>query len=315
MTLGEDTVNLEVLYAFFHSECAKIPDFSEDYLSGAEGEARFKALLDAAVASVSEIYAMLAACRAVGIDPFSEEIDDAVTEQVKLTVEGAAVDGVIFPGYDSYDDYLEAIRKEYHMNDAVARLMIRYGICEERLIDYYENQSTYTDADVTAFFMSEDCIRVVWISRSASDGGFGNEFSAEDVRAFNLDLVTSAREYLLQGNDDKACQLTTSPNPKTYLGRHTLDRAYYAELVDTAYALPIGAVSDIMDLGSEGFHVIKRLEKSAADLDSVGVFNAVTSVYLYDLLMSDVLSRAATLLEGATYTDAYRALTPESFKE
>ena len=313
ITFGENTVNFEVLYAFFHGRAERAQGYSADYFEGAEGEVRFAEILEGAVSDVAEIYAMLDACRAVGIDPYSEEIEDAVTEQVKLTVKGGAVDGVIFPGYDSYEDYLADIRESYHMNDAVARLMIRYGICEELLIDYYENEHPYTDDDVSAFFMSDNCIHIVHISRSESDGGFGNGFAADDVREFNLDLVTTARNHLLDGNDDKACQLTTRRDPKPYIGRYTYDRAYYATLIDTAFALPEGGVSEVMDLGTEGFHVVKRLAKDLSDLESNAEFAALTEAYLYDLLTGDVLTRAATLLSGVTYTEAYTTLTKDNF--
>ena len=313
MTLGEATVNFEVLYAFFHSRAERADGYSADYFEGEVGDARFAEILAGATADVAEIYALFDACRAAGIDPYSEEIEEAVTEQVKLTVKGGAVDGVIFPGYKNYKAYLADIRENYHMNDAVARLMIRYGICEELLIDYYENKHPYTDDDVAAFFMSDDCVHIVHISRSESDGGLGGSFTAAEIREFNLDLVTTARNHLLQGNDDKACQLTTRRDPKPYIGRYTYDRAYYATLIDTAFALPEGGVSEIMDLGSEGFHVVKRLPKNLADLESHAEFAALTEAYLYDLLTGDVLSRAEALLAGATYTEAYTSLTKDSF--
>ena len=314
LTLGEDTVNFEVLYAFFRSRCEKIADFSADYFKGAEAEARYNSVLADAISDISEIYALLDACRAVGIDPYSDDVEDAIVSQLKLTVEGGALEDLHFPGGD-YDDFLAYIRENYHMNDAVARLMIRYAVCEELLIDYYENESRYTDDDVTAFFMSDACIRLVWISRNESDGGFSGA-DPNDVREFNLEKIDSARNYLLLGTtegDNRACQLTTSPTPITHIGRYTLDSAQYGDLIATAFALPIGGVSDVMDLGAEGFHVLKRIEKDPEELKKNAVFNSLVDIYLYDTLMGDVMQRAATLRASATYTDAYHSLTAESF--
>ena len=55
LTLGEDTVNFEVLYTFFRNQCDKIPSFSSTYFDGAEGLARFNATLGAAIGEISEM--------------------------------------------------------------------------------------------------------------------------------------------------------------------------------------------------------------------------------------------------------------------
>jgi hypothetical protein len=147
------------------------------------------------------------------------------------------------------------------------------------------------------------------------DGGFLGlpDVTAEEIEAHNRDLLNKARNYFLSGNDNEAFAYTTRPETRFYVGRHTLDRAYYAELMETAYALPIGGVSEVMDLGTEGLFVIKRLAKDSADLASPAYYAAITNAYLYDLQMDRVLAKADALMQGIVYKDAYHSLTPADF--
>lgn len=299
--LGEHTVNFEVLRAFFYSECLNSPDYSDTYFTGAEGEARFAAVKEAAIRDIAEIYALLTLCEGKGIDTESEEILTAVDENVKTSVDGGTFGEYEIRGFDSYREYLAYLEREFHMNDAVNRLMMRYAVCEDALNDYYELGHPYTEADVRAFFESEDCVRLLWVSRFDTSGGLD--------RAENLRLMSLARGKLLSADPHKALQYSLEPTTDFYLGRYTLDKAYYAPLIRAVYALPDGGVTEVIDLGSEGLFVARRMEKSAQDLSSR--YEELTRVYLGDVMYGEVERIANEFLQGIVYEDFYHSLTAE----
>ena len=312
--LGEDTVNFEALYTFFLNRCENTEGYSDTYFTGPEANARFDAILAEAIRELSEIYALFAVCREVNIDPYSEEVEDLITEQIKLSVEGGSIGDFNFTGFESYDAYLDYLKKNYHMNDAVNRLMLRYAVCEELLMDYYAETYTYTKEDVRAFFESDDCIHIMWVGRSSTDGGLaGMGYTDAEIKEFNIEQVEKARDFFLAGLNGKAIEYTTLTSTELYLGRHTLDSAYYAELIEAVYALDTNGVTDVIDLGVTGLFVVKRLPKSEADFNNTGFYAAITDAYLYDLQMSAVLTKAASLMQGIVYKEAYSSLTVADF--
>ncbi len=297
-TLGEDTVNFEMLYTFFLNrlEVAGLDSARLD------GEA-FDNLLAAAEREIAEIYALFSICREVGIDPYSKDVESKITEYIKTSVEGGVVGDTWMEGYESYDAYLADIRERLHMNDAVNRLMIRYAVCENLLIEYYNTEHRYEEADVEAFFKSEDCLHIVWVGRTATDGGLD--------RAENLSLMSSIRNKLIAGDVRGAIQLSLRPDTDFYMGRYSKDDAYYGELIDTAYKLGEGETSGILDLGAQGFFVVKRLTKAAADFEER--YAEIEAVYLADSLYGRVEERAGALLRGILYADRYHSLTAGDF--
>ncbi len=301
LRLGEYTVNFEVLRAFFYSECVNAPGFSDAYFTGAEGEARFAAVKEAAVRDIAEIYALLALCEEKEIDTESEEILTAVDENIKTSVDGGTFGGYEIRGFDSYKDYLAYLEREFHMNDAVNRLMVRYAVCEDALSDYYKLGHPYTENDVRTFFESEDCVRLLWVSRFENSGGLD--------RAANLSLMASARQKLMGADPNKALQYSLEPTTDFYMGRYTLDEAYYAPLIEAVYALPLGGVTEVLDLGSEGLFVARRMEPSASHFE--GRYEELTRVYLGDVMYGEVDRITAELLQSIVYEDLYSTLTAE----
>ena len=117
--------------------------------------------------------------------------------------------------------------------------------------------------------------------------------------------------FLLSGNHSGAIQYSLEPTTDFYMGRHTLDDAYYSELIEVAYTLGEGEVSEVLDLGIEGLFVVKRLPKIDAHLTEQ--YNSITSIYLYDKQIGAILEKAAELLQGIVYTDFYSTLTAVDF--
>ena len=302
-TLGEDTVNFEVLYTFFRNQCDRTEDFTANYFDGANGPERFRDTLNAAIAEIGRIYAMFAVCRSVGIDPFGADVEAAILEYLKLTVEGGTMGENELYGFDSYDEYLDYVEEKFHMNDAVNRLMLRYAVCEDLLVSYYKKSYQYTDADVAAYFASEDCIHLIWVSRTQNAGMLSREE--------NHSIMERARAKLIEGKHSSAIQYSLEPSTDFYMGRYTLDDAYYSHLIEVAYSLDDGETSEVLDLGVEGFFVIKRLPKTDADLNER--HDAITDIFLYDLQTERILETAGALLQGIVYEDFYNSLTAVDF--
>ncbi len=303
-TLGEDTVNFEVLYTFFHNRCENTPGFSDTYFTGEGAAERFSEVMSEAIGEIALVYAMLALCREVEIDPYSEDMDTAVNETIKTSVDGGTFGEYEIRGFDSYKDYLAYLRREFHMNDAVNRLMMRYAECEEALSDHYAESYAYTEADVRDFFESDDCIRILWVSRFENSGGLD--------RADNERLMESARQKLRGADPYKALQYSLEPTTDFHMGRHTLDRAYYGKLIDAAYALPVGGVSDVMDLGSEGLFALRRMPKDEALTTR---YEEIAKVYLGEVMYGRIEEIAAELMDSIVYTDFFSTLTAADILE
>ncbi len=305
LRLGEYTVNFEVLRAFFYSECLNTPGYSDTYFTGAEGEAHFAAVKEAAIRDIAEIYALLALCGEKEIDTESEEIMTAVDENIKTSVDGGTFGGYEIRGFDSYDEYLAYLEREFHMNDAVNRLMVRYAVCEEELSGYYRLGHPYTEDDVRAFLEGEDCVRLLWVNRFEGSGGLD--------RAANLALMASARQKLMGADPYKALQYSLEPTTDFYMGRYTLDEAYYAPLIEAVYALPVGGVTEVLDLGTEGLFAARRMEKSESHFEER--YEELVKVYLGDVMYGEIDRIADELLQGIVYEDFYNTLTAEDILE
>ena len=89
--------------------------------------------------------------------------------------------------------------------------------------------------------------------------------------------------------------------------------ALYGELIDTAFALSVGETSGILDLGSEGYFVVKRLPKPEVDLKSR--YSELLPIFLNERMHEDILTRAKTSMQGIVYKEHYNELTVGDFFE
>lgn len=302
-TFGDNIVNFEVLRAFFFTECSKHAISSTDDFEKEGGAEKFRAVMADAIADIAEVYAMLALCRELKIDPLSEEIEEEIEEKIKLSVDGGIIGDKGVTAFGSYKKYLAYLEETYHINDAVNRLMIRYAICEERVADHYDSNYAYTEEDVESFFKSEDCIYVALVHRFENTGGMG--------RSDNLSKMQKARNYLLANNVRLALQQSpeSSLHGYFYLSHHSLDEAYYAPLTEELFSMGVGTTSAVIDLGPEGFFVAQRLPKPASALTED--YESLAKVYLGEVMYGRIDAIAAELLNGIVYTEFFSTLTAE----
>lgn len=312
LTLGEDNVPFEVLHTFFTNAALSEKEYGDGYFDGDEGKEHFEAVMEKAIANIAEIYALFAYCRTVGIDPYSKEINETVSSYVEKNMDGGEFAGYILPSFKDYDAYLEYLEKNFHMNDAVSRLLLRYAACEEALIEYYNRSYSYTREDVGAFFASDDCIRVNWFRQVGYEAGKGLPY--EDA----LRLMQSAQENLRNaaGNQSKLEKVFINSFPPSseseikkgfYIGRYTWDPAYLGELTEMAFSLLPYGVSEVFESEDGGLYIVYRLEKN--DSDFASSYESIEALYLSEKMYEALDAKKAALLEGISYAEGFSSLT------
>ena len=317
LTLGEEAVPFEVLRAFFAAAAHAAPGYGEDYFEGEEGSARFAACLDAALSRIADIYALFAMAKEAGIDPYGKEISQAVRDAVTVAVDGEKdQNGAIIGGFaGDYNAYLEYLRKNFHMNDSVCRLMLRYDEAEKKLIARYRKQKSVTDAELAAFFEGENCLHIEWLHQPAEQGVASRalletakeKLIASGIDGSNLPDVNILASY----SKDARHRSQKVDNTGFYISPHSLDRKY-AAVTQAAFSLPIGGLSEVIEANG-GYFLLYRMEKKAGDLSARA--EELNSLYLSDRFYADLRIRSAQLLTLADYTDAYRALTAKELLE
>ena len=121
----------------------------------------------------ADIYSVLHIADRIGIDVYSDEFDDIVSEYIELSVEGGNYGNQSIEGFEgNYDSYLESL-KEMNLNYAVQDLLLRYSIASEKVFEYYagyesefieelvQGELEYTIDDVKAFYNSDESVRVI----------------------------------------------------------------------------------------------------------------------------------------------------------
>ncbi len=310
-TLGEDAVPFEVLHTFFTNTALSQKDYAEGYFYGAEGEARFSAVMEAAIADIAEIYALFAACRAAGIDPYSEEINKTVASYVEKNMEGGSFSDYYLPSFEDYDAYLAYLKTNYHMNDSVSRLLLRFAACEEALIQYYNESVPHSEETVREFFLSENCIHVNWFRQVGYTEGKGLTYESA------MALMQSAKDRLNVAGSDSFRQeqvFIDSFPPATqgelengfYIGKNTWDPAYLGELTEMAFALSDYTVSEIFEAKDGGLYLVYRLPKDPADLTAN--YNTIESLYLSECMYTAIAEKKASLMAGISYAEGFSSL-------
>ena len=83
-----------------------------------------------------DIYSTFAVAESVGIDPYSTAVEKEINTYINISIEGGDLGGVSYPGYESYEAYLEALENLY-LNYSVQTLLFRYSVVSDLVDDYY----------------------------------------------------------------------------------------------------------------------------------------------------------------------------------
>jgi len=270
-------------------------------------------------ARAAEIYAVLHIADEIGIDVYSKEYDDYVSEFVRATVEDdvfADSEIKVFDGdYDKYLAHLASLNLNYSVQD----LLIRYSLATSEIYTYYagnlgtedfvENTQIgkikYTKEDVLKFYESDECVRILRLTPP-------EHYTDARVSEIRAALVEAAKvcEGAVAGY---MINHTTTAGPDVENGeliaKHSHDREYYGALVDTAFATAQGTVSEVITIyadNREAATIIYRAEKNSLHFEKC--YDDVVSVYLQNEVGKIIDTDTLAIAEGLTATAKLKSL-------
>ena len=307
-------VNYELFRAMFLSAKETVSEGDLSRFNGSEGSALLEEARAVALDKIFDIYATFALCKSLGIDLYSKAVDKKVEESITLSIEGGySENGQYIEGLGSYEAYLENL-KIFYMNYAVQDLMIRYSYGVSALGAHYrgtydaygnktaEGSITYTDAQVNAFYNSEDTCRIflAFTQKDYSDAlalrdRIAAEPTEERVSAYILGHTLASEVDAKDG---------------LVIGKYTLDSTTYSGITEAAFALRVGETSrpieGIYD-GYKGYFILYRAEKSAANLEEIR--DGVTGTYVENEIGKCFAEAKEALKENTSFTSFYNALS------
>ncbi len=216
--------------------------------------------------NVSDIYSTLHVAKKIGIDPYSRDIEKKINDAISAAVESDVYE-------KDYDKYLARL-KELNLNYSAHVLMLRYAFLIDEIETYYAGdiedgiygsvglgKLTYTEEDVRAFYDSDECVRVL---RAFLSSKYADRARAERLREALLtksgedEIGTYMIAETLAGGDLKDGEL---------IARHNLNKSFYGEMTDAAFALDTFGISEVMEIvtGSDendGYIILYRAVKS-----------------------------------------------------
>lgn len=228
---------------------------------------------------IADIYGAFAACYRAGLDPYSTEVGKKINEYIKINVEGGVVGGKTYDGYGSYDKYLEKLR-ELNLNYSVQALLLRYSVALDMLEEHYIGEISvdnikdgiisdgaikYTESVVHAFYNSDDCIRTLRTYVSEFQSTELDEL-AKRVRDAVAKAAPGGESAVLDAMIANKSPTAQAELEAGYLmAKHNLARGYYGAMVDAAFRLEIGEVTEpirIHDGNELRYYIIYRCNKT-----------------------------------------------------
>lgn len=267
----------------------------------------------------AEIYSVLHLGGELGIDPYSKEINEAVTEYVRIGVEGNGAD---IEGHRSYDEYLESLKAK-GMNYSVHDLLYRYSIVLEKIEEYYKGTSDQAlgqlpgefeikRENVKAYYDSDECVRIFHLYYA--DGQNPYEMSIYKAGLENATDYLDAALYIINNMPHIVYSDLILDSPKNaiagiMLGKYTLDERIYSEYISTAFYLSAGEVSDIITVtdGGKTHYIIYKLAKDNTHFDNS--YEAIKNSYIDNEIGKRIDTYKAGLQSSVSLTSKYGEIT------
>lgn len=288
MTMAIDGKSYEVKYelyrAFFLTYKSQIDGGDASVWSGENKDEYISKIDEMIIARVVEIYSAFALCERIGVDLYSKDVEKKIKENVKISVEGGSYGSATLDGYESYDDYLAAL-KAMNLNYSVQVLLMRYAIAIDAIDTYYIGTASsddvnanvsvgaikYTEEDVRDFYFSDDCVRVLRANFQKAISYTPLE-RAEKLRdtltdaAASKDTLEEKETAVFNAIIGSGLYSNTAEIKNGYvIGKYNLESSYYGGMTDAAMSLEIGEVSDPVDVVSDvenSYYVLYRTYKS-----------------------------------------------------
>ena len=318
-TMTVDGERYEVAYelyrALFMQYKSKVDGGDESVWSG-ERKDEYIAEIDGIIFNrIADIYAVLHLCGKVGIDVYSDVVEDTIRDYVKVSVEGGSIDDMTFAGFGGdYDAYLAHLKATY-MNYSVQTLLFRYSIAYILLEDHYsakvtgEDNVSYTRDDVRAYYDSDECVRVLeaFLSTTTDTDKLIN--TPERAKRLRDGIARQSDEWDVGTYMISNTLSGEALRDGTAIGKYSLDPAYYSDLTEGAFSLAVGETSEVIEIItgiSNGYYILYRTEKSAEHFEKC--YDEIEASYILNLIGKDVYGAAEALKASLTTTDAFNGL-------
>lgn len=318
-TLAIDGEKYEVAYelyrALFLQYKSKVDGGNADVWSGEQKDEYISRIDEIILGRVADIYAVFHLCDKVGIDVYSDVVEETIEDYIKVSVEGGSIDGMAIAGFDGdYDAYLAHLKASY-MNYSVQTLLYRYSIAYLMLEEYYadkvsgEDSVSYTREDVRNYYDSDECVRVLeaFLSTTTETDKLIN--TPERARRLRDGVAQQSDEYDVGTYMISNTLSGEGLRDGMMIGKYSLDPAYYADLTAAAFALAIGETSEVVEVitgKSNGYYVLYRAEKSGEHFEKC--YEEIEASYILNLIGSDVAHTSETLIASISKTDAFASL-------
>ncbi len=318
-TMTIDGEKYEVAYelyrALFLQYRSKVDGGDTSVWSGEKKDEYIAAIDEIIFSRTADIYAVFHLCGKVGIDIYSDVVEDTISDYIKVSVEGGSIDGMEIVGYGGdYDAYLAHLKAAY-MNYSVQTLLYRYSIAYLLLEEYYadkvtgEDSVSYTREDVKAYYDGDECVRVLeaFLSTATETDRLIN--TPERARRLRDGVAQQSNEYDVGTYMISNTLSGESLRDGMVIGKYSLDPAYYADLTASAFSLSVGETSEVIEVitgKSNGYYVLYRAEKSDEHFETC--YDEIEASYILNLIGGDVSRTAGTLILNTAKTDAFASL-------
>ena len=325
LAIGDTTyeVKYELYRAFFLTYKSEVDGGNPDVWTGPDKDAYIEQIDEKIIDRIVEIYTTFAVCEDIGFDIYSDDVEDKIKENIKTSVEGGSYGTTTIEGYDSYDEYLEAL-KEMNLNYSVQTLLFRYAIATDAIDTHYigtvssddlDSDMTigaieYDKSDVRDFYFSDECVRVLRLSFQK-----GITYTPEEKAYSMKDKLESAASQGSTLEEKEKKVFATIMGQGLYanaaevksgyvIGRYNLERSYYGDMTDAAFSIAEGEVSDPVEVvtdAEDSYYVLYRSYKSDEHFEEN--YESIKYIYLMNYV-GEILHGVSVELESSVaYTD------------
>ncbi len=308
----EYEIKYELYRAFFLTYKEEVGGSDAEVWSG-EDRAEYIEKINKMIADRAlEIYSTLHFAETLGIDPYSNEFEDEISEQIRIGVEG----GEGHKGHNGdYGAYLDSL-KENNLNYSVSVLLLRYQLTLEAINDYYreitdlmfdesEDEHEASKELLTEYYYSDECVRVLHIFYG---DGVKTKSELEKVRD---DMIAQPSDmdvalYIINHSLGLESELIKDKQVSgSIIGKYALNNLYYSEYSEAAFTLERGEVSEVIHVKGEnpGYYIIYMLGKNEDHFKSE--YKSIASSYVDNLVGKKLDAICAEMNSSLNYTEEY----------
>ena len=284
-------VKYELYRALFLNLCDSVDGGDKSVWSGSNKEEYIGRIDEIIKRDIADIYSVFHVADKIGIDVYSKEFDKAVKEFIEVSVEGGYYDEQFLEGFDgSYDKYLDSL-KDMNLNYSVQDMLLRYTLATEKIFEYYAGyldgeylpesvpgKLEYTREDVRGFYESDGGVKVI---RAYLPKSYFTRERAEEIRNTIAERANYGDDEVINYIIGTTSTAASDVKDGEVIGRHNLDKMYYTELEETAFALNYFEVSDVIEISTgydEGYTILYKIAKSDEHFEDS--YEAIASVYV-----------------------------------